>query len=200
MGFRHLALFCLMLCAAGAVKILAQGTSDIPGSSFKDGYIGIRDKKTDRIIGVLYAKSGNASKFQDVRFDVVKKELPKPTNLLETQIYPVGCDSTEVVQNFWAKYPHSQAIMESPEAVLHLQTRTITGDSEIRFYSPDADMYGIGYDFNYGERTLHIHSNVRIVLRPKEGSASPFSMDFLPPAEAAATDSNNSPSQPKGSK
>lgn len=58
-----------------------------------------------------------------------------------------------------------KATVTTPSAVYDRVTKTIRGDEALHFRSPEMDADGIGFDADYEKQTIHIRSNVRVILK-----------------------------------
>lgn len=198
MGLRHSALLCLIFVSFFAGKTLfAQFSSDVQPATVGGLVAPVIDEKTDRYMGILYAKKGRIAGYQlqDVRFDFIRKEVTDPSqiqNLSQAVLYPVGSDSRVLVDSFWTAYPHSQLILESDRVILTLAAKNVSGDQEVRLYSPEADLSGDGFSLDYTRRKLEVRDNVRVTIRSGNNigdSAGRLAFSFTPELPGSKPDS-----------
>ena len=92
-------------------------------------------------------------------------------------LYPLY-SSPEVIRDFWAVYPHSRAVISSPDAVYEKNRRTLAGDGRVYYRSRELDIDGVGFDADQKRKFIHVRSRVRVEFRPQ-------ARDLLREAEAA---------------
>lgn len=92
-------------------------------------------------------------------------DVKKISKANPNKLYPLY-SSWKVVSDFWALYPHSQAVISSPDAVYEKNRRTLSGDGRVYFRSRDLDIDGVGFDADQKKKTVHVRSRVKVEFRP----------------------------------
>lgn len=91
--------------------------------------------------------------------------LTKITVLNPKQLYPLYTNY-KLIREFWAKVPHSQALVSSADAVYNKNRYTFSGDGDVFFRSRHMDADGTGFLVNQKTKTIQIRKNVRVEYRP----------------------------------
>lgn len=129
------------------------------------------DAKTGKLQFVLYgekAKTPGVMIYLDgVLVDVVKediKDINDVKDLKGIKLYKIGSPES-FVKDFWKDKDHSQALIETPQAVYDRSIKVVKGNKEIHLRSPMIDVDGVGFDADYASKIIHIRKQVKVVLR-----------------------------------
>ena len=104
--------------------------------------------------------------------DVKKIEKADPNML-----YPLY-SPPNVIRDFWLVYPHSRAVISSPDAVYEKNRKTLAGDGRVYYRSRELDIDGVGFDADQSRKFIHVRSQVKVEFRP-------YARVLLKEAEAA---------------
>lgn len=98
--------------------------------------------------------------------DVVRKNtnIFHVKQLLGQPLYPFG-SNPRTVADFWKQYPTSDAILTTKTAVYDKNTKILRGDDIVELRSREMDLQGVGFDADFDNRTVHVRSKVKVIIR-----------------------------------
>lgn len=191
MGFSHDKIFRLILLAAAVLTtpLLRADSNSGAAATLQD--LILPNYKGTELQYVLYGERavnlGATITIYNPLIDIVSRNLPdvevitllknvkspdpgvmKITKLDPQRIYPIKTDY-KLVKEFWAKVPHSQALISSTSAVYDKNKKTVTGEGYAHLRTRDLDIDGVGFDANQRTKFVHIRSKVSAVFRPGAG-------------------------------
>lgn len=189
MGFSHDKIFRIILFAAlFLLSPVLQARSD-KGITATFGDVMLPHYKDGKYLQfILYGKRtvslGATVTLYDPLIDIADKDLPdvevieqmdkisspdpkvgKIKKLDPNRIYPLHTDYG-IVRQFWARFPHSKAVITSDVAIYDKIKKTLTGEGYVYFRSRDMDIDGVGFDASQKAKFIYIRKNVRVVYRP----------------------------------
>lgn len=157
-------IFALMaLLASGANSI-----NELRGLKTKDSLFPVYNK--DRLQLMIYSaeteRQGELIATVNPVMDIIRKDADVDLidTSVKTEIYPLGSPFVTVLA-FWTKRLYSEGVVSSHQADIDQGNQLAAGGAPVFFRSPLLDINGIGFDADYGKKTLKVRSDVNIVLR-----------------------------------
>lgn len=161
----------LLLCCFVLMATLASGANSINelrGLKTKESRFPVYNK--ERLQLMIYSaeteRQGELIATVNPVMDIIRKDadVDDIDSGAKTEIYPLGSPFVTVLA-FWTKRLYSEGVVSSHQADIDQGHQLAAGGEPVFFRSPLLDINGVGFDADYGKKTLKVRSDVNIVLR-----------------------------------
>ncbi|MBR2642827.1 MAG: hypothetical protein IKD46_06825 [Lentisphaeria bacterium] len=146
----------------------ANALSELRGLRTRESRIPVYNK--ERLQLLLYS----AECFQKGRFlemtapvmDIIRSDadIDSIDTGKNTKVYPLGASFTDIVK-FWSGHLFSDGVVVTGKADVDQENKLAAGGGKVYFRSPLLDLNGVGFDADYGKKTIFVRKDVNIVLR-----------------------------------
>lgn len=160
-----------VICAAVWLPCAVEGAtalSELRGLRTRESRIPVYNK--ERLQLLLYSQEcfqkGRLLETINPVLDIIRKDADIDTidTGKDTKIYPLGAPFAEVLK-FWSGHLFSDGVVVSDKADFDQENKLAAGGGPVFFRSPMLDLNGVGFDADYGKKTIFVRRNVNIVLR-----------------------------------
>ncbi|MGE4564929.1 MAG: LptA/OstA family protein [Victivallaceae bacterium] len=165
--YRKIFLFCSLVLMA-ALAFGANSINELRGLKTKESRFPVYNK--ERLQLMIYSaeteRQGELIATVNPVMDIIRKDadVDDIDSTAKTEIYPLGSPLVTVLA-FWAKRLYSEGVVSSHQADIDQGHQLAAGGEPVFFRSPLLDINGVGFDADYGKKTLKVRSDVNIVLR-----------------------------------
>ena len=146
----------------------ANALSELRGLRTRESRIPVYNK--DRLQLLLYSEEcfqkGRLLETTSPVLDIIRPDADIDTidTGKNTKIYPLGSSFTDVLK-FWSGHRFSDGVVVTGKADIDQESKIAAGGGQVFFRSPLLDLNGIGFDADYGKKTIFVRKDVQIVLR-----------------------------------
>ena len=116
------------------------------------------DIVTDDLPNIILVESMKGVRIPDPNVVTIR-------NVDHTRLYPLN-SSEKVITDFWARIPHSKAVIAAEKALYDKNQKILSGNGTVHFRSRELDIDGEGFDADQKKKFIHIRSKVRVVIHP----------------------------------
>ena len=146
----------------------ANALSELRGLRTRESRIPVYNK--DRLQLLLYSEEcfqkGRLLETTSPVLDIIRSDadVDAVDTGKNTKIYPLGSSFADVLK-FWSGHRFSDGVVVSGKADIDQENKIAAGGGQVYFRSPMLDLNGIGFDADYGKKTIFVRKDVQIVLR-----------------------------------
>ena len=167
-----------LLAAVLLAPLAAEGAnalSELRGLRTRESRIPVYSK--DRLQLLLYGEEcfqkGRLLEMTSPVLDIIRPDADIDTidTGKNTRIYPLGAPFADVLK-FWSGHLFSDGVVVTGKADIDQEHKIAAGGGPVFFRSPLLDLNGVGFDADYGKKTIFVRKDVQIVLRT--AASDPF--------------------------
>lgn len=146
----------------------ANALSELRGLRTRESRIPVYNK--ERLQLLLYSaecfQKGRLLEMTGPVMDIIRSDADIDTidTGKNTKIYPLGASFTDIVK-FWSGHLFSDGVVVTGKADIDQENKLAAGGGKVYFRSPLLDLNGVGFDADYGKKSIFVRKDVNIVLR-----------------------------------
>ncbi len=111
-------------------------------------------------------RQGRLADGTNVTLDIIRKnaDVDKIKDGWGIKLYPLKSGLADIMA-FWKPRLYSEGVMFTTKAKIDQESRLAAGQEPVYFRSPLLDLNGVGFEAEFGKRTVTVKENVHIILR-----------------------------------